>query len=94
MMTERLTGLARAAQIVQTHIEDRSTPDPLVFSAAAQHATAIATIELARAARAGVLLQIIDHPTAYAALDVEHRQAILAELREFVGTIPREEDPA
>lgn len=95
-MTERAHRLARAEQIIRTHIEDKSLPDPVVFAAAAQHAQAIATVELARAARAGVLLDILARPTVVAALDPDHQEAILAELRDFVGTIQphREDTPA
>lgn len=61
-MTEehaRATGLARAEQIIETHIEDRTIPDPLVFSAAAQHAQAIATVELAKAQQLTAILQAL-----------------------------------
>lgn len=90
-MTERAERLARAEQIIAKHIEDRQVPQPDQIIAAAAHAQAIATVELARAARAGVLIQIIDHPAAYQALTPEHHRALLTELRDFVATIPREE---
>ena len=63
----RATGLARAEQVIEKMIEAATIPDPLLITAAAAHATAIAQIELARAEQLRAILDVLALSDANAA---------------------------
>ena len=63
----RATGLARAEQVIEKMIEAATIPDPLLITAAAAHATAIAQIELARAEQLRAILDALELSDANAA---------------------------
>ena len=58
----RATGLARAEQVIEKMIEAATIPDPLLITAAAAHATAIAQIELARAEQLRAIIDALALP--------------------------------